>query len=126
MDNIYIDSNVKELIKNDFNITNKNIELNKIHTDNLNGILVVYAPWCETCVMSKPMWENLASLFKYKFNIYAVNSYNFDDNNQDLTLPLNVETYPSYKFITKSGQIKDYSGKIIESEVIKFIIKNID
>ena len=126
MDNIYTDSGVIELIKDNFIIKKNSIELNKLMTENLNGILVIYAPWCETCIMAKPMWENLANLFKYKFNIYAVNSYNFDANNQDLTIPLNVRIYPTYKFITKNGEIKDYNGKVIESEIIKFIIKNID
>ncbi len=126
MDNIYSNEDVKELIKNDFDITKNNAKLQKKITQGLNGILVIYAPWCETCLMTKQMWENLASLFKYKFNIYALNAYNFDDNNQDLTLPLDIRTYPSYKFVKSNGEIGNYTGKMIESEIVKFIIKNID
>jgi len=126
MDNFYNDSLVKELIKNNFNIKKDQISIKKKLTNNLNGILVVYAPWCETCMISIQMWNSLANLFKYKFNIYAVNAYNFDDNNQDLTLPLNVSIYPSYKFIKKDGKIMDFKSKVMESEIIKFIVKNID
>ena len=126
MDNIYKDESVKELIKKDFTIKNNKVKLNPEYTNNLNGILVVYAPWCENCVMSKSMWENLATLFKYKFNIYALNAYNFEDDNQFLMLPLNVSVYPEYKFIKKNGDILPYKGKKIESEITKFIIKNID
>lgn len=126
MDNIYSNEDVKELIKNDFDITKNNAKLQKKITQGLNGILVIYAPWCETCLMTKQMWENLASLFKYKFNIYALNAYNFEDDNQFLMLPLNVSVYPEYKFIKKNGDILPYKGKKIESEITKFIIKNID
>ena len=90
MDNIYSNDNVNELTKKNFIIKPKKISLNPSITKKLNGILIIYAPWCETCVMSKKMWENLAALFKYKFNIYALNAYNFNDRNQDLTLPLDV------------------------------------
>jgi len=126
MDNIYNDPIVKELIKKDFIIDNKSINLNKSLTNGLNGILVIYSPQCENCLMSKEMWENLANLFKYKFNIFALNGYNFDDNNHLLTLPLNVSSYPDYKFIDKNGHIHEYKGSLRESEITKFIIKNID
>ena len=76
--------------------------------------------------MTKSMWENLANLFKYKFNFYAINAYNFEEDNQYLMLPLNVNQYPEYKFVKKNGNIESYYGKKIESEIIKFIVKNID
>jgi len=126
MDNIYSDDNVNELTKKNFIIKPNKISLNPSITKKLNGILVIYAPWCETCVMSKKMWENLGSLFKYKFNIYALNAYNFNDGNQDLTLPLDVRSYPSYKFIKKNGEILNYNDRKKEADIIKFIINNID
>lgn len=124
MENLYTDEYVKELNKKDFTINNKNIILNKNITSKLNGILIIYAPWCETCQISKKMWENLASLFKYKFNIYAINTYNYDNNNQDLKYYLDVRSYPCYKFVNKNGKIKNFDIKS-ESEIVKFIIKNI-
>jgi len=124
MDNIYEGRNVKELIKKDFRISQNNVFLNKKLTGGLNGILVVYAPWCENCQLSKDMWLNLARLFKYKFNVYALNTYNFRDNNQDLILPLDVEVFPEYRFVNKNGEIIKYEGEKKESEIIKFIIKN--
>ena len=35
----------------------------KMAKGDLNGILIVYAPWCSHCVLSKEMWENFADLF---------------------------------------------------------------
>ena len=126
MENIYTDDNVIELVKKDFIIKKNNIQLKSTITNKLNGILIIYAPWCETCQISKRMWENLASLFRYKFNIYALNSYNFNDKNQDLTIPLDIRSYPSYKFISKSGDIKNCKYTNNKNEIIKFIIKNMN
>jgi len=131
MENIYNGSNVKELIKSDFNIKYNKLNdtykvfLKKQYLDGINAFLVIYSPMCEPCVLSKDMWENLARLFKYKFKIYALNSYNFRDFNQDMTLPLNVTSYPDYKFIDRKGEVLDYDGEKSEAEITKFIIKNI-
>jgi len=124
MDNIFSGFSVQELVKKDFKIEKNKVFLNKKLTDGLNGILVIYAPWCDHCQLSKDMWENLARLFKYKFKIYALNTYNFRDNNQDLTMPLDVHIYPEYKFVKKNGEIVNYTDEKTESEIIKFIIKN--
>ena len=91
----------------------------------LNGILIIYAPWCTHCVISKNMWENLADLFKYKFNIFALNTYNYREKNQNLVLPLNIKVYPTYKFVLKNGDIKEYKGGKNEDEIINFIMKNL-
>jgi len=131
MENIYNGSNVKELIKSDFNIKYNKLNdtykvfLKKQYLDGINAFLVIYSPMCEPCVLSKDMWENLARLFKYKFKIYALNSYNFRDFNQEMTLPLNVTSYPNYKFINRKGEVIDYDGEKSEAEITKFIIKNI-
>jgi len=126
MDNIYLDnSNVIELINNNFLINKKQITIKKDITKNLNGILIIYAPWCTHCVISKNMWENLADLFKYKFNIFALNTYNYREKNQNLVLPLNIKVYPTYKFVLKNGDIKEYKGGKNEDEIINFIMKNL-
>lgn len=118
-------SEILSLVKKDFIINNKNILLKKELTSDLNGLLIIYAPWCNYCVLSKDMWNNLATLFKGKFKIYSLNSYNFRDENHKLTIPLNIRTYPLIKFITKKGNIIDYNCEESDSELTKFIIKNI-
>jgi thiol-disulfide isomerase/thioredoxin len=129
MDNIYKEDAVKELKKKDFVIKKKmnsyNVFVKKTITEGSNGILVIYAPWCESCVLSKNMWENFAKLFKYKFKIYALNTYNFEEKNQDMTLPLDIHVYPDYRFVKRNGEIVDYNGQKTEAEIVKFIVKNI-
>ena len=125
MENIYNrNDGVKELKENQFIINKNKIVLKTEYTNDLNGILIVYAPWCSHCVLSKDMWENFADLFNYKFNIFAVNTYNYRMNNQKLVVPLNVKYYPTYKFINKNGNIKDYTGKKTEDQFLNFIMKN--
>ena len=126
MDDIYLEnSNVLELINKNFLINKKKITIENNITKDLNGILIIYAPWCTHCVLSKNMWENLADLFKYKFNIYALNTYNYREKNQNLVLPLNIKVYPTYKFVLKNGEIKEYKGGKNEDEIINFIMKNL-
>jgi thiol-disulfide isomerase/thioredoxin len=125
MENIYNrNEGVKELKENQFIINKNKIILKTEYTNNLNGILIVYAPWCSHCVLSKDMWENFADLFNYKFNIFAVNTYNYRADNQKLVIPLNIKYYPTYKFINKNGNIKDYTGGKTEDQFLNFIIKN--
>jgi len=124
MDNIFEGESVKELVKKDFKIDKKKVYLKQGLTEGLNGILVIYAPWCDHCQLTKEMWQNIARLFKYKFKIYALNTYNFRDNNQDMTLPLDVTIYPAYKFVRKNGEVLNYDAESSEPEVMKFIIKN--
>jgi len=124
MDNIFEGESVKELVKKDFKIDKKKVYLKQGLTEGLNGILVIYAPWCDHCQLTKEMWQNIARLFKYKFKIYALNTYNFRDNNQDMTLPLDVTIYPAYKFVRKNGEVLNYDAEGSEPEVMKFIIKN--
>ena len=125
MENIYNrNEGVKELKENQFIINKNKIILKTEYTNNLNGILIVYAPWCSHCVLSKDMWENFADLFNYKFNIFAVNTYNYRADNQKLVIPLNIKYYPTYKFINKNGNIKDYTGGKTEDQFLNFIMKN--
>ena len=125
MDNLYKCSDISELIKDNFIMDKKmKLKLKPKMTDGLNGLMIIYAPWCSYCVSSKNMWINMARLFKYKFKIYAFNSYNFRDSNNELTIPLDIRTYPVVKFIRRDGSILNYRYDESESEITKFIIKN--
>ena len=101
MDNLYKCSDIVELIKDDF-VVGKKLKLKSKMTDGLNGLMIIYAPWCSYCVSSKNMWINMARLFKYKFKIYAFNSYNFRDSNNELTIPSDCECP-----LSKIGQVQE-------------------
>lgn len=122
MENIYKNTDVIELNYNDFTFKNNTIYIQ--NNNKLNGILVIYAPWCSYCVISKDMWTNFADLFKYKFNIFSLNTYNFKENNQNILKHLDISSYPTYMTINKNGKIELYDGKTTEQDLLKYIIKN--
>jgi len=45
MDNLYKCSDIVELIKDDF-VVGKKLKLKSKMTDCLNGLMIIYAPWC--------------------------------------------------------------------------------
>ena len=126
MDNIYSnDLNVIELIKKDFIISKNSIKINEKINNNLHGILICYAPWCSHCVLTRDLWIKLSELFKSKFNFFSLNTYNFNDKNQDLVKNLKISVYPTYKLIDKNGYIQDYYGGKKEDEFIQYIMAKI-
>jgi len=125
MEDLYSGSdNIFELTKKDFNI-NQEVTLKKEFCQGIKGIIITYAPWCSHCILSKEMWLNLSNLFKYKFNFYALNTYNFEGGNQDLVKPLNINIYPSYFIINKDGSLKKYKGGRTENDFVEMIMANL-
>ena len=123
MENIYSnDSNVIEVIKKDFIISKNSIKIKENINNNLDGILICYAPWCSHCVLSSDLWIKLSELFKSKFNFFSLNTYNFNNKNQDLIKDLNISVYPTYKLIDKNGIIKDYNHGKKEDDFIQHIM----
>jgi thiol-disulfide isomerase/thioredoxin len=124
MENIYnIDSPVKELIFNDFNISNNSISLKNKKLTQKNSFLIFYAPWCSHCVDSKEMWEDIACMFDDIISIYAINCYNYFDNNQELVELFNISYYPTIKFV-KNNEIIDYKEKKDKDTIISYLLSN--
>jgi thiol-disulfide isomerase/thioredoxin len=124
MENLYdINSPVKELIYKDFSISKEKISLKNKNLTNKNSFIIFYAPWCSHCIDSKYMWEDIACMFEDIINIYAVNCYNYFDNNQDLVEPFDINYYPTIKFV-KNRNIIDYSGKMEKDSIISFLLDN--
>jgi thiol-disulfide isomerase/thioredoxin len=124
MENIYdIDSPVKELIFNDFDFSNNKISIKNKKLKNKNSFLIFYAPWCSHCVESKEMWEDIACMFEDIIYIYAINCYNYFDNNQELVEPFNISYYPTIKFV-KENEIIDYKDKKDKDTIVSFLLSN--
>jgi thioredoxin-like negative regulator of GroEL len=130
MDNIFsLDSGVPEL-KNKHFIRKKNtvkkkteITLSKKIRGNLRGLILFYTPWCRSCEEFKYKWSEVALLFKNRFFIGAFNVDNQEDSNDILRNELGITTYPTIKFLTKTGKIKMYGGTRNINEIVHFICK---
>jgi thiol-disulfide isomerase/thioredoxin len=124
MENIYnIDSPVKELVFNDFDISKNNISIKNKKFTEKNSFLIFYAPWCSHCVDSKEMWEDIACMFDDIISIYAINCYNYFDNNQDLVEIFNISYYPTIKFV-KNNEIIDYKEKKDKDTIVSYLLSN--
>jgi len=117
MDDFYKKSSVITLIKTDFDnkkVVNKDFK-------NKNGLIVFYAPWCSHCQAMIDMWKNIATTFKYRFIIGAVNVEDVDHDNGKLLKTFNIGKYPTIKYVTKTGNVVKYTGVRTEDDLLFFI-----
>ena len=120
--NMFIDeSNVNELIYNDFMFIKQKKILVKKNLENKNGFVIFYAPWCKHCKKRAKMWEEIATQFKNKFFVTAVNVENIEADNDLLRLKYNVKLYPSVFYVTKNGILHKYDGVLEKDDIVCFI-----
>lgn len=102
-EDLYKDSEEIEEIKfRDLKIINDNIFIKK---NKLKGILIFYTPWCMTCNASVNFWNDMANIFKYKIQIYAYNTYDYRNKNEEIGSYLSLKQYPSYYYFNEDGKI---------------------
>ena len=112
----YIDSGVEELKYSDFKINKKKIILKK-KNNNLNGLVIVYAPWCKHCKEIVDTWSELAIENMYRFYIASINSEDLKNKNDHITSKLKVIEYPTLFSIKKSGLLTKYVGSISRDDI---------
>lgn len=83
------------------------------------GIIVFYAPWCVHCVYMKELLENLASQFKNRFNITAVNCEH--PFNYSLRWLFEISCYPTIMYFNKTGEVENYLGTCDKDGLLTFI-----
>ena len=114
-----INSGVKELKYDDFIYIDK-----KLYYKNKNnnyGFILVYAPWCEHCLKIALMWSELAIQFKYKFDIYALNSEDIKNKNDHIVAKLNVKKYPTLFIINNKSKVVAYKYNVNLNDIIFYI-----
>lgn len=113
---------VAELKGKDFKL-GKNVTINDKAFKNKPGLIMFYAPWCPHCKDRAEMWSELAIQFQYVFPITAVNVE--DKNNYELAKKLNIVAYPTVKYVTPKGNLRDYKHSLDKDELMYFISSKI-
>lgn len=110
-------SGVIELTNKDFKNTTV---INKNFKD-MYGLITFYAPWCIHCRQMVELWSDLALQFRNLFAIGAVNC----EHNTKTCINARIRYYPTIKFVTKKGNMHNYTGKIDRDSLIYFIYSKI-
>lgn len=118
-------SGIVNLHKNDFDINfkDKKVKIIQEEFNNKNGLIVFYRKNCQSCIDNIPKWSKIASMFKYKFPIGAVDCD--DDFGNDLRILLNITSFPSVKYTTKNGNIINFNESLDEDDLIFYIYNKI-
>lgn len=118
-------SGIINLYKKDFNINYKKKKFNVIQEEfiNKNGLIIFYKKKCKKCIDNIPKWCKIASMFKYKFPIGAVDCDN--DFGNDLRILLDIIYFPNVKYTTKYGNIINFNESLDEDDLIFYIYNKI-
>ncbi len=111
-------SNVIELTAFDF--IQKTVTADSFKT---GGLINFYVPWCPPCKEMRDLWMELAVQFKGKFAIGAVNCelpFNYI-----LRSRFSIRSYPTVKYVTKKGLVKNYTGELTRDALIIFICEKL-
>jgi len=83
-------------------------------------LIEFYAPWCGHCKKLAPIWEDLATAAKGKFNVAKVDC----TVEADLAKTYEVKGYPTVKLFQNGKLSKDYSGARTLEAFTKFVADN--
>jgi thiol-disulfide isomerase/thioredoxin len=88
----------------DFTIENGSVKLNDEDGNRKGAFVAFYAPWCGYCKMLAPAWNGYAE----KLNNSSVQFLAVDctkNNCNKVSSALNIESYPTVKFVEASGEV---------------------
>ena len=88
----------------DFTIENGSVKLNNEDGKRKGAFVAFYAPWCGYCKMLAPAWNGYAE----KLNNSSVQFLAVDCTNNNcgkVSSALNIEAYPTVKFVEASGEV---------------------
>ena len=89
------------------------------------AIILIFAPWCPSCVATKPEFSKLFTnpeLSREGINVYSVNT----DEHRDIPLEVSgtpVQTVPHIVIKDREGNFEKYSGPRTEKEFAQAAIK---
>lgn len=117
--NFFDNTNIKEIIYDDFDIVKKKITLKDKNIK--NGIIICYSSLCMSCKKYYNIILNLSELYDSKLSFFAINCNNIKDKNDELIQPLNITEYPILKIIKNKKIIHD-NININSLENLMFIV----
>ena len=112
------------LNKYDFIFKKKKIYMLNEEYKNKIGLIVFYKKKCKHCISSKNKWLNIASMFKYKFPIGAIDCDTIFGN--DLKIELNIKFVPNIQYVSKNGTISKFKEDTEEDDLIFYIYNKIN
>lgn len=83
----------------------------------LPAVIDFYADWCGPCKMISPIFEELATEYEGKVNIYKIDT----EAEQELAAVFAIRSIPSVLFIPKDGQPQMAVGAMPKDEYIRAI-----
>lgn len=114
-------SSVKELKYRDFKYVNNKPILKHKKFKGKNGMVLVYAPWCQHCKGFTETWNDLAQQYNYIFPLGAINAEDIDNRNHQLSSDLSVKAYPTIFYVSKNGRLTKYKHDETRDELIYFM-----
>jgi putative thioredoxin len=80
-------------------------------------IVDFWAPWCQPCLILKPILEKLAAEYAGKFILAKVNS----DENQELSQRYGVRGIPAVKAFVGGQLVDEFTGALPEAQIREFL-----
>ncbi|KAM6504532.1 protein disulfide isomerase [Amanita muscaria] len=99
-------------------------DFDRVVLDETNNVIVTFtAPWCGHCKHLKPIYNDVAKIFKPEKNCIVANIDANDPKNKDIASRYEVKGFPTIKFFAAGAnkQAVDYDGGRYESGFVDFL-----